>query len=372
MGRMLTHLKTVPGCWAAVRKAGLTSDEPHAGEGSKLRLREAFDNPKIVPACPAGRRRLIYDDGDSEQLLPREKNVLVAASRLGGCIEDWVRGTAAQDCGVAARHALWLVVRECLRGYPFYQSEFEEVLGQAVADITDLQPQVLHWDVAVFDLVTTCLAEWRASFSVDALVDDTTAASVATRRAGTVVRDANILPIVRFAFEAGQVVVLFGDPLQAQERTHFLAMCECVHLQVIDCGWNLAAFRDVNFSRVGAVHCNISGSWETKDGPAVNHDWGAFVFQAWTAEIELWRAGLCRVIGHVIRLMWKLFLQGRALGFYVHPQATAVVHSRPFQRVRSTGTWSEWHSPVAFCLASSVQAGANSLVEAWGFPLHCN
>ena len=140
---MLNHLKTVPRCWAAVRKAGLISDAPHAGLGSKVRLAEASANPKLVPACPRGKMRLVYDDGPGVQLLPREKEVLLASSHLGGCIEDWVLACEPDADSVTARYQLWQVVQRCLRRFPFYCEEFREVIGLALKDIQALQPKVL-------------------------------------------------------------------------------------------------------------------------------------------------------------------------------------------------------------------------------------
>ena len=142
--RILVHLKTVPTCWRAVRRAGLVSDQPHAGEVSRLRLKEAFENPKLVPACPTEGPQLLYDDGDSEILLPLEKEVLLAASVICGAVEDWVRKSTA-SCDVAARHQLWAVVKAGLQRYPFYQSEFKEVLCRVHDEVVDLQPRVLHW-----------------------------------------------------------------------------------------------------------------------------------------------------------------------------------------------------------------------------------
>ena len=364
MGRILNHLKTVPRCWQAVRGAGLISDEPHAGEGSRLRLREAFENPRLVPACPAGRVQLLYDDGNEGVLLPREKAVLRAASSLGGSIEDWVALHVDASYGDVARHSLWHEFCSCLRQYPFYSSEFQEVINRTKADIVELQPETLCWDSACFEFVVGCLAEWGNAFSIDILVDTDAAAATEKRRAGTVLRELKVQPMCRFQYVAEQLIVLFGDALPDKERTHLLDMCRHRRLQVRELGWNLASFRDVNFSRVGAVHCSIAGSWEMRDGPLLHHDWGTLVFHAWTEDVRLHQAGLCRIFGHVLRLMWKLLLQGRALAFHFCCHASAILNSQPLQRVRSVGTWCAWHDSDAFCWATAAQSGANSLVKA--------
>ena len=365
LGRILVHLKTVPTCWEAVRRAGLISDTPHAGEGSRLRLKETFDNPKLVPACPAEGPQLIYDDGDSEVLLPREKDVLLAVPVVGGEIEDWVRRSAASH-EAAARHQLWTVVRASLQPYPFYQSEFHEVLCRVLEDVVELQPQVLHWPEDLYELVVSCLKEWRSDLLVEALIDDAAAADAEKRRGSTVVREAVISPVRCFAFEEADVVILIGDSFPELERTHFLAVCKCRRLRVCEYGWDLESFRKVDFSRVGAVHYNISCSWEARDSLEVNHGWGTLAFQKWTDESALWHAGLCRLFGHLLRLMWKLLLQGRALGFHVDNKAHAVLNSDAFRRVGAEGQWSSWSLDGVRCWASSVSATARSLPEAWG------
>ena len=63
MGRVLTHLKTVPKCWQAVKAAGFVGDVPHHGEGSRLRKQERAAHPNLVPAVPAVGPRVVYDDG---------------------------------------------------------------------------------------------------------------------------------------------------------------------------------------------------------------------------------------------------------------------------------------------------------------------
>ena len=183
---------------------------------------------------------------------------------------------------------------------------------------------------------------------------------VERRKGSAVVREAVIPPVRRFAFEEADVVVFFGDSFPELERTHFLAVCKCRRLRVCECGWDLESFRNVDFSRVGAIHCNISCSWEVRDGLEMNHGWGTLAFQKWTNEAALGRAGLCRLFGHVLRTMWKL-LQGRALGFRVNNNARDILYSDAFSRVRTEGQWSSWTLEGVSCWASTVSVMARSL-----------
>ena len=170
MNRILTHLKTVPSCWQAVRQAGLVSDEPHSGEGSRARRMEQSACPALVPAIPAATYRIVYDD-EPRRLLPREKAVLSCSSRLGGAIEDWVRGLSSECDPLGLRAALWQVVRSTLADYPFYLHEYQESMRQAVADIRQLQPVVLLWSDILVETVISLLLEWAHGLSLDMLTN---------------------------------------------------------------------------------------------------------------------------------------------------------------------------------------------------------
>ena len=366
IGRMLMHLKTVPRCWEAVRRAGLVTDTPHAGAGSRARKREAFANPAIVPACPPSGCRLVYDDCDAEVLLPREKAVMYAASKLGGEIEDWVAAEAADCDAETRRRQLWAVVHRCLKQFPFFSGEFQTVFEYVLADLRELQSQVLHWPEACIALVVACLDEWRSDFNASSLLDDEACAAAEANRAGTWVYEKLIRPTRRFSFQDTPTVVLVGDPLPDAERTHLFAICGLKQIRVLEYGWNLREFRNLDFGAVGALHCNVSSSWEARDGLVIDHGWKTLAFASWTSDSQLIRAGLCRVFCHVLRVMWKLMLQGRAIGFRFDLVASELASSAPVRRVQTVGTWSSWSRDGATACATTHVAGALSLPEAWG------
>ena len=172
----------------------------------------------------------------------------------------------------------WTIVRRSLRKFPFVLAEFQDVIGKTLVDFRALQPKVLDWDDDHYTLVVTCLEEWQVGFSTEALMDDEATASAEAMRDGTLLRDTVVRPIYRCSFVDAAVVVLFGDPIQPEERTHFLAVCSRKQLRVVECGWDLQMFRGLDFNNVGAVHCNISSSWEVRDGLVLNHGWGTLTF----------------------------------------------------------------------------------------------
>ena len=215
-------------------------------------------------------------------------------------------------------------------------------------------------------MVTGCLERWRDEFQSVSLAEDSAVRAADERRTGTDVGDALIKPIQRFAFSDGSFLVFFGDEFQAAERTHLLALCNRRGLRVLECGWDLEAFRALDFNQVCAVHCNISRSWEVKGERTFNHGWGAFTFQAWDDSIMLWRAGLCRLLCSVLRTMWRLLIQGRAIGLRLCSGTEEIVQSPPFQRLQTVGAWCSGSISHATWWASTHSDGALSLFEAWG------
>ena len=369
MNRILTHLKTVPSCWRAVRQAGLVSDEPHSGEGSRARRLEQSACPALVPAIPAATCRIVYDD-EPRRLLPREKAVLSCSSRLGGAIEDWVREVSPEFDLLGLRTALWLVVRSTLADYPFYLHEYQESLRQAAADIRQLQSVVLLWSNSLVEPIISLLLEWAHGLSLGMLTNGEDGGWVARLGHESKVSGQDVQYLSCFPPLCGATIVCFGDRFTDVERTRLQAIFDDHSLMLSFCDWDFALFRNSDFGNVAAVFINLSVSWEAKEGTLMRHGWEPFALDAWSDAVELRRAGAVRLVFKVLKIAWRLVFLGRACCFRCPAQATRLLACAPVQRLRATKSWQEWRDDRHVWFATSVADGPPAFPGCWGLCSH--
>ena len=375
MSRMLVHLKSVPRCWQAVRRAGLIRDQPHPGEGSRVRNKDKAANPKIVPSLPKARFAIVYDDGCPDVLLPREKLVRACASMVGGAVEDWV-GETTWPCTDSSltdyEVGLWRVVKRAACRFPLLLAEFQEALRIAKADIVDLQAQTLFWDGQCLEFTTRQLETWAATLTYQALLDNSSMHTEGWH--GRVTSDgcARLRHIDVDAIPDGAIFLTFGDLLCVKERTCILPVIERLGATFFECGWDLDKLREIDLSRVVAISLNVCQAWEAKDACRINQGWSSFALETWSSDVALHHAGVCRAFFVALRTAWRLLLHGRLASVIVGPEAVELLRTAPVCRLSSHGGWFSWKDSGCTALATARGPGGGSLSRAWGFTVQGN